>query len=111
MPAAPFNLDAEINFETARRVNIVKTLDDLSDRTIVLDALDRIAASTGRLRALKIVRRAPDNMRRAKALISLCGMAQRETPTGNEGIAFAAERDMYAVLIERNLLTPSPEPA
>ncbi len=104
MNATPFDLAAEINFETTRRANIVKTLDDLSDRATVLDALDRIAASTGRLRALKIVCRVPENMRRARALISLCGMAQRETPAGNEGIAFAAERDMYAVLVERDLI-------
>ena len=99
-----FDLTTEIAAETARRDNNVKTLDDLSDRAIVLDALDRIAASTGRLRALKIVARVPENMRRAKALISLCGMAQRATPAGNEGIAFASERDTYAVLVERNLV-------
>ena len=104
MIALNFDLTAEIAAETARRANNVATLEDLSSRVLVLEALDRIAAATGRLRALKLVECVPAADRRAQAIRLLCDLSQKTTPADNEGIAVNAERDTYAVLIERNLV-------
>ena len=99
-----FDLTAEIATETARRARCCEALSDPDSLLSLTGTLDTIAVSTGKIRALKMVGRLPASDRRAEAIRLLCEMSQETTPAGNAGVAVAAERDMYAVLIERNLL-------
>ena len=99
-----FDITAEIAAEIARRARCCEALSDPDNLHSLTGTLDTIAASTGKIRALKMVGRFPASDRRAGAIRVLCEMSQKTPPVGNETLAFAAERDMYAVLIERNLV-------
>lgn len=99
-----FDITAEIAAETARRARCCEALSNPDDLASITGTLNTIAASTGRLTVLKRLAKTTAADRRAEAIRLLCELSQKPAPAGNEGIAFAAEREMYAVLIERNLV-------